>query len=40
MELILEPDYSFEMSYGCPLDSCCVIDCDFCGIDGACIDIN
>lgn len=37
MELIVQANYNYED--GCTAD-CCVIDCDFCGCDGACIDIN
>lgn len=39
MEIIYDSNFSFELEASCPVD-CCVIDCDFCGIDGVCgIDI-
>jgi hypothetical protein len=40
MQLIVQPNYDFEESESCPAD-CCVIDCDFCGIDSVCfVDTN
>lgn len=41
MELIIEPIKELSFDGNCPIDfGCCVVDCDFCGIDGACIDIG
>lgn len=40
MELIVEGNYYFDEEVGCPVD-CCVVDCDFCGIDGGCfVDVD
>ena len=38
VEIIVEPMFNVE-DVGCTPD-CCIIDCDFCGFDGTCIDIN
>jgi len=35
MEIIVEPMQDYEQTTSCPVD-CCVVDCDFCGIDGVC----
>lgn len=37
MDIIVEQNYNFEENESCSTDWCCVVDCDFCGIDGGCI---